>query len=74
MGNWILLNIFNNICSLDNWKKIEEITLYRASPYAKLKMRILVLTDLLTILCCLSEGVLRAFNSGETVNLRKAVL
>ena len=50
-----LSSIFNNICSLDSWKKIEEITLDWASPCAKLKIHVLILTGLLNILCSLSQ-------------------
>ena len=39
MSNWILLSTFNNICSLGNWKKIGEISLNWASPFAKLNKK-----------------------------------
>ena len=40
---WAPLALFY---SLDNWKKIGEITLNQGSPYTKFKKQVLVLTDL----------------------------
>ena len=39
MSNWILLSTFNNTCSLDNWKKIGEISVNWASPFMKLNKK-----------------------------------